>query len=271
MSERRYYGTGRKKYTSRHERVKEVHRCRHNNHDYIVPDEVLPGQDDDICEANDVIIWGEEKEEQSDSDISEMSTERISMNDDLDYEEQEAVVLTIDENKEKEDDDGFDFKALLNAIIFSELNENKQIHQLEDDAKLLTDNEEISHSTVNEFAKDMHDVLAGYNVEKAAIDDMFGVLSRHIHGIDWPIKRSRDDMIRNDLASYIDEDKRALRLDVCGSGCCAFIGKELEEAYFCPICNTPRFYKCNRGNCFTKPYGPCDHANRNSKHVFHYV
>ena len=54
MSERRYYGTGRKKYTSRHERVKEVPRCRHNNHDYIVPDEVLPGQDDDICEANDI-------------------------------------------------------------------------------------------------------------------------------------------------------------------------------------------------------------------------
>ena len=73
-------------------------------------------------------------------------------------------------------------------------------------------------------------------------------------------------MIRNDLASYIDEDKRALRFDVCGNGCCAFIGKELEEAYFCPICNTPRFYKLT-----PKPYGPCDHANRNSKHVFHYV
>jgi hypothetical protein len=102
----------------------------------------------------------------------------------------------------------------LNAIILSELNKKLQIHQLEDNRNLLTENEEISRSTVNEFANEMHNVLAGYNVEKAAIDDMFGVLSRHVYGIDWPIKRSRDDMIRNDLASYIDEDKRALRFDV---------------------------------------------------------
>jgi len=69
----------------------------------------------------------------------------------------------------------------------------------------------------------MHNVLAGYDVEKAAIDDMFGVLSRHIYWIDWSIKSSRDDMIRNDFASYIEEDKRALRFDVCVNGCCAFI------------------------------------------------
>ena len=56
----------------------------------------------------------------------------------------------------------------------------------------------------------MHNVLADYNVEKTALDEMFGVLSRHIYGIDWSIKKSRDDMIRNDLGSYIDEDKRAL-------------------------------------------------------------
>jgi len=47
-----------------------------------------------------------------------MSSERILINDDLDYEEKEAVVLTIDENKENEDDDGYDFKALLNATTF---------------------------------------------------------------------------------------------------------------------------------------------------------
>jgi hypothetical protein len=121
---------------------------------------------------------------------------------------------------------------LLNAIIFSELNENQKIHQLEDDAKLLTDNEEISRSTVNEFAKEMHNVLAGYTVEKTAIDDMFGVLSRHIHGIDWPIKRSRDDMIRNDLASYIDEDKRALRFDVLRKWMLCFHRKTIRESIF---------------------------------------
>jgi len=64
MSERRYYGTGRKKYTSRRERMKEVPRFRHN-HDSIGSDEVfvseMPRQDDDICEANDVIVWGEKK------------------------------------------------------------------------------------------------------------------------------------------------------------------------------------------------------------------
>ena len=40
MSDRRYYGTGRKKHTSRHERVKEVPHFRHN-HDNIGSDEVL--------------------------------------------------------------------------------------------------------------------------------------------------------------------------------------------------------------------------------------
>jgi hypothetical protein len=91
-----------------------------------------------------------------------MSSERILMNDDLDYEEKEAATLIIDENKENEDDDDFDFKALLNAIIFPELNEKQKIHQLEDNAKLLTENKEISRSTVNEFSKEMHNLFAGY-------------------------------------------------------------------------------------------------------------
>ena len=73
---------------------------------------------------------------------------------------------------------------MLNAIIFSELNKKQQIHRLEDNAKLLTENEEISRSTVDEFSNEMHNLLAGYDVEEAAIDDMFGVLSRHVYGID---------------------------------------------------------------------------------------
>jgi len=148
------------------------------------------------------------------------------MNDDLDYEEKEAAALIKDENKENKDDDGFDFKASLNAIIFPELNEKQKFHQFEDNAKLLTENKEISRSAVNEFSKEMHKLFAGYNVEEATIDYMFGVFFRRIYGIDWPIKRSRDDMIRNNFASYIDEDKRALRFNVCGNGCCAFIAKQ---------------------------------------------
>ena len=62
------------------------------------------------------------------------------MNDDLDYEEKEAATLIIDENKENEENDGFDFKALFNAIIFPEPNEKQKIHQFEDNAKLLTEN-----------------------------------------------------------------------------------------------------------------------------------
>jgi len=42
-----------------------------------------------------------------------MSSKRILMNDDLDYEEREAAVLIIDINKENKDDDGFDFKVQL--------------------------------------------------------------------------------------------------------------------------------------------------------------
>ena len=59
----------------------------------------------------------------------------------------------------------------------------------------------------------MHNVLAGYNVEKATVDDMFSVISRHVDGIDWPIKTPRDDMMRNDLATCIDKNKRALRFE----------------------------------------------------------
>jgi hypothetical protein len=90
-----------------------------------------------------------------------MSSERILMNDDLNYEEKEAATLTIDENKENEDDD-FDFKVLLNAIIFPELHEKQKIHKLDDNAKLLIKNKEISRSTVNEFSKEMHNLFAGY-------------------------------------------------------------------------------------------------------------
>ena len=72
---------------------------------------------DDVSEGNDVNIW---------DDISVMSSERILMNIDLDYEEKEASALIIDENKENEDDDGFVFKAFLNAIMFPELNEKQK-------------------------------------------------------------------------------------------------------------------------------------------------
>jgi len=153
-----------------------------------------------------------------------MSSERI-VNDDSDYEEKEAVASMVDENNENEDDDGFNLKALLNAIIISELNEKQQIRQLEDNAKFLIENEEIGCNTVNDFSKELHNVLAGYNVEKAAINDISDALSRHVYGIDWPIETSFGDMIRNALASYINEDKMALRFDVWGNGCCAFVEK----------------------------------------------
>ena len=101
----------------------------------------------------------------------------------------------------------------------------------------------------------MHNLFAGYNVEEAKIDYTFGVLSRRIYGIDWPIKRSRDDMIRNDLASYIDEDKRALQFDVLRKWMRCFHRKTNRES----ICKILGFHKCKRGICFIKSYGPCDH------------
>jgi hypothetical protein len=146
LSDIRYFRTGRKKYVSRQERIKEVPRIQEAlsliHHDNIVSDELFVGEtshhDDDIWGEN---IWVEEKEEEegeeeeeeekeeSDSDISEMSTERILMNDNLDYEEQDTVAEKIDEKKENEDDDGFDFKSLLNAIIFrSSMKSNKSIN-----------------------------------------------------------------------------------------------------------------------------------------------
>jgi len=89
-------------------------------------------------------MYGVKKEEESDSDISVMSSELILMNNELDYEEKEAVALMIDESKENKDGDDLDFQALINLIICSELNKKQQTHQLVDNSKLLIENLEIS-------------------------------------------------------------------------------------------------------------------------------
>jgi len=101
LSDSRYYVTGRKKYAPRKERIKEVPSVQETlsliHHNNIGSDELSVSKtqhhDDDIWGEN---IWDEEEEEKElASDISEMSTERILMNDALGYEVKEAVIVLI--------------------------------------------------------------------------------------------------------------------------------------------------------------------------------
>jgi len=50
------------------------------------------------------------------------------MKDDSDNEEKETVPVMIYENLENEEDDGFNFKALLNIIIFGAKKSNKSMN-----------------------------------------------------------------------------------------------------------------------------------------------
>jgi hypothetical protein len=225
----------------------------------------IPQAMDEINER--INIWGDDIEAY-DSDDSYISHENVVFN--AAYEEEET-------NSEKDEEgiqevDGFNFKDLLSEVI----NKLQQQYNEEpgnlavNEEDLLTPHEDVSTATVANFAQGMAGVFAAYNAENAMIDDVFTCLSNFLPGINWPVKKSRKDVIKNDLSSYVDVDARSLKFDVCGSGCVAFIGETLGKAILCPTCKSPRYKHCSRRACKDKPYGDCKHTDRKSHHVFYY-
>ena len=157
-------------------------------------------------------IWGDDIEAY-DSDDSYISHENVVFN--AAYEEEET-------NSEKDEEgiqevDGFNFKDLLSEVI----NKLQQQYNEEpgnlavNEEDLLTPHEDVSTATVANFAQGMAGVFAAYNAENAMIDDVFTCLSNFLPGINWPVTKSRKDVIKNDLSSYVDVDARSLKFDAC--------------------------------------------------------
>jgi len=185
------------------------------------------------------------------------------MNDNFQYDEEK-------EDSQVQNEDGFDLKELLSQIITSNIIDVQDENENLEDGSRLCENEDISPSTVNEFTKDLNGIFCRYNASKAQVNDVLACLFKHLPGINWPVKRSQNNVVTSNMDAFIDEDKRFLKFDACGNGCCSFIGKALEKAVFCPVCNSPRYYNCSHKSCKDKEYGICNHAGRISKHVFHY-
>jgi hypothetical protein len=198
----------------------------------------------------------EENEDSDDSsnDDDNNINEARAMNNDDDVEE----LLFIEESIYPS---GFNFAELLKEILRREnVERNNEEERLHDDVN-------VSNSTVSEFSVDMKTVFSSYQASEALINDIFFVLHKHLPNINWPAKRS-DSGVRNKMNAYINEDNRALVVDICGSGCTAFIGDNYELIR-CPVCAKERFYPCHV--CAKEiSYDNCPHGDRKSQQVFHY-
>ena len=175
----------------------------------------------------------------------------------------------------------FNFADVLSSLIKKVEDSEAREDQVEDVGEIrerLHEDDNISTSTVQQLAEDLNNLFSLYGTSKQLINDIFGVLAKNIPGINWPcstnskIVRNENEVIsvRSNLKAYVSEDIRSIDVDVCGNGCCAFLGSSYHMIR-CPTCKKERFHPCSicqsKG---MKSYDECNHKNRKSRCGFQY-
>ncbi len=129
-------------------------------------------------------------------------------------------------------------------------------------------NKLVRPTTVGEFNRDLHQIIAAHGLSNSAVNDLLGLLRDHTSTLDLPLSAvdkipfSEKVISSNIIKSFVPIDPNDFSSDACRHECMVFRGvqkdpkdkfrtatKDCSVLLNCMHCDSPRYSRCSHKDC----------------------